>query len=84
QQRSSMPDMEEVITLDAVFQLAKQLSALDKVRLVEGIAAEIERDLQAPKPRQSLRGLWKGAGITDEDIAEIRHEMWADFPRAEI
>jgi hypothetical protein len=76
--------MEEVITLDAVFQLAKQLSALDKVRLVARIAAELEQDLQAPKPRQSLRGLWKGAGITDENIAEMRREMWADFPRADI
>jgi hypothetical protein len=35
------------------------------------------------KPRKSLRGLWKGSGahITEEDIAEARHEMWGDFPR---
>ena len=76
--------MEQVITLDAVLQLAKQLSALDKVRLVEQIAAELERDLQASKPRKSLRGLWKGVDIMDEDIAEMRREMWADFPRADI
>ena len=76
--------MEQAITLDTVLQLAKRLSALDKVRLVERIAPEIERDLRTVKPRESLRGLWKGLDITDEDIAEMRREMWADFPRTDI
>lgn len=26
-----------------------------------------------------LGGLWKGVKITDEDIAEVRREMWANF-----
>lgn len=76
--------MEQTVTLDAVLQLAKQLSAIDKVRLFERLAPEIERDLQSAKPRESLRGLWKGLNITDEDITEMRREMWADFPRADI
>jgi Protein of unknown function (DUF2281) len=35
------------------------------------------------KPRRSLRGLWKdlNINITEEDIAEARREMWANFPR---
>ncbi len=74
---------EQTVTLEDVLQLAKQLSAMDKVRLIEQIAPEIERDLQAsqPEPRESLRGIWRGLDITDEDIAEARREMWGNFPR---
>ena len=37
-------------------------------------------------PRRSLRGLWADLGIdiTEEDIAEIRREMWHNFPRGDI
>jgi hypothetical protein len=37
----------------------------------------------APKPRRSIRGLWKDLNIeiTEEDIAEARREMWGNFPR---
>jgi hypothetical protein len=35
------------------------------------------------KPRRSLRGLWKHLNIeiTEDDIAQARHEMWGSFPR---
>jgi Protein of unknown function (DUF2281) len=35
------------------------------------------------KPLRSLRGLWRGLNIqlTEEDIAEVRREMWDNFPR---
>jgi hypothetical protein len=34
-------------------------------------------------PLRSSAGLWADLGfdITDEDIAEARREMWANFPR---
>ena len=78
--------MEQTISLDEVLSLAKQLSPVDKVRLFEKLAPEIERDLQATQttPRKSLRGLWKGVNVTDEDIAEVRREMWANFPRSDV
>ena len=78
--------MEQVVTLEDVLSLAMQLSVLDKVRLVERIAPEIERDLQAaqPSPRESLRGIWQGLDVTDEDIAEVRREMWGNFPREDF
>ncbi|MGH9768618.1 MAG: hypothetical protein ACREAB_14400 [Blastocatellia bacterium] len=78
--------MEQVVTLEEVLHLAMRLSVLDKVRLVERIAPEIERDLQAaqPAPRESLRGIWQGLDITDEDIAEVRREMWGNFPREDF
>ncbi|HEX8998919.1 MAG TPA: hypothetical protein VGB07_03400 [Blastocatellia bacterium] len=78
--------MEQAISLEEVLNLAKQLSPVDKVRLFEKLAPEIERDLQLTyaTPRKSLRGLWKGLSVTDEDISEVRQEMWANFPRSDI
>ena len=37
-------------------------------------------------PRRSSRGLWADLGIdiTEEDIEEVRREMWANFPREDI
>ena len=78
--------MEQSVSLDEVLNLAKQLSPVDKVRLFEKLAPEIERDLQATRitQRKSLRGLWKGANVSDEDITEVRREMWANFPGSDI
>jgi Protein of unknown function (DUF2281) len=35
------------------------------------------------RPLRSLEGLWAGQGIdiSEEDIAELRGEMWSNFPR---
>ncbi len=78
--------MIDTVSLDDVLKLAEQLSPLDKIRLIERVAPQLERDLQAldERPRQSLRGLWKDIDISAEDIAEARREMWANFPRADI
>jgi hypothetical protein len=75
--------MQQTVTLDEVLQLAAQLSPVDKVRLIERIAPQIEREL-TPTPRESLRGIWQGLNITEEDIAEARREMWGNFPRQDI
>ncbi len=78
--------MEQAISLEEVLNLAKQLSPVDKVRLFEKLAPEIERALQLTQatPRKSLRGLWQGVNITNEDIDEVRQEMWTNFPRSDI
>ncbi|XWK88363.1 MAG: hypothetical protein U7127_29975 [Phormidium sp.] len=42
------------------------------------------RQKSTPKqPRRSLYGLWSDLDIeiTEADIAEVRQEMWSDFPR---
>ena len=43
-------------------------------------------DKQKKRPRKSLNGLWAdlSADITEEDISEIRRQMWKDFPREDI
>ena len=78
--------MEKTVTLEEALDLVKRLSPLDKARLVERIVPDIERELKAarPTPRKSLRGLWRGLDITEEEIAEARREMWGNFPREDI
>jgi hypothetical protein len=34
---------------------------------------------QTPYKPVALGGLWEGVTITEEDIAEVRREMWGDF-----
>jgi hypothetical protein len=74
-------DMENTVTLEQALVLVRRLSPVDKARLIERIAPDIERELKAAQPtrRKSLRGLWQGLGITEADIAEARREMWGDF-----
>ena len=78
--------MDKAITLEQVVNLTNQLSLIDKVRLIEYIAPQIERELRAAQPgeRASLHGLWKGVDVTEEDITEVRKEMWGGFPRDDV
>jgi hypothetical protein len=75
-------------TLEQVVSLARQLPPAEKIRLIERMVPEIERDMlgQRPLKRKSLLGLCAdlGPAPSAEDIDEIRHEMWAGFPREDI
>jgi hypothetical protein len=73
-------------TLEKLLELAKDLSALDKIRLIERLAPSIKRELKSCNPigPKSLRGLWTRLNISEEDIAEARREMWGDFPREDV
>ena len=75
--------MNTPITVDDLAILAEQLSTIDKVRLIERLAPQIAQDLQSGrlKPRKSLRGLWRGASLDADEIDQIRHEVWRNFPR---
>ena len=78
--------MEKTVTLEAALLLVKQLSLVDKVRLIEQVAPEIERELTAHQnpPRKSLRGLWKGLDLSEADIDAARREVWGNFPREDV
>ena len=78
--------MKSAVSLKEALDLVKQLSPVDQVRLIERMAPDIERELVAarPTPRKSLRGLWRGLDITEEEITEARREMWCGFPREDI
>ena len=78
--------MDGSVTLEEVLDLAQQLSPADKQRLVERITSDIQHKTAGSHttPRKSLRGLWRGLDITEEDLAEVRREMWGNFPRDDI
>jgi hypothetical protein len=78
--------VETAVTFEEALAAARQLSALDKARLIMRIAPDIERELKSGRPggRRSLRGLWRGLDITGEDIVEARREMWGSFPREDV
>ena len=69
------------ITLEEVVSWARKLPPLEKIRLIELIAPEIEQDLREglhrKRPRKSLLGLCAdlGSAPSRQDIDEIRREM---------
>ncbi|MEH1885972.1 hypothetical protein [Nostoc sp.] len=77
------------MSLQQVIKLAKQLSTVDKVRLIQQIAPDIERELTdklSTLPRQSLWGLCADLGNAPsaDEIDIARSEEWASFPRENI
>jgi hypothetical protein len=80
--------MEKVVSLEEALDLVKQLSPVDKARLIERMALDIEDALMpAPStPRQSLWGLCAdlGPAPSAEDIDQARREEWVDFPREDV
>jgi hypothetical protein len=76
------------LTLQEVIDLAKQLSTVDKVRLIRQIVPDIERELidEIPAPRQSLWGLCAdlGKAPSADEIDAAHVEEWATFAREDI
>lgn len=76
--------------LEDVLDLVDQLSAIDKVRVIEHVAPQIERELAGSSPaRQPLRSLYGvladlGPAPSADEIDEVQREMWANFPRDDI
>jgi prevent-host-death family protein len=74
------------IDLGLALSLVRQLSPLAQAQLIEQIAPDLQRALQSAPPvgRKSLRGLWRGLDITEQEIADARREMWGNFPREDL
>ncbi|MBW4591373.1 MAG: hypothetical protein KME46_00230 [Brasilonema angustatum HA4187-MV1] len=72
------------MSLQEVLKQALQLSTVDKVRLIEQIAPEIERELidNPSTPRKSLWGLCAdlGQAPSQSEIDAARTQEWANFP----
>ncbi len=69
------------LELEQVKHLIERLSPDEKAALTEWLNESEEAEPTPSKPRRSLLGLWEGVHITDEDIEEVRREMWKNFPR---
>jgi hypothetical protein len=79
---------EKTAVLDDLIKMAKQLSPLEKLRLVEGVLPDIEAGLQAAEgpSLKSLHGTLSSLGPAPsaEDIEMVRREMFENFPRTNI
>ncbi len=80
---------ERDVTLEAVVDLALQLTPAERVRLIERVASTLTEALASgveKKPRRSMRGALSdlNLNVSREDIDEIRREMLANFPREDI
>ena len=55
----------------------------DKQEQVLEFVRDLAQQNGAKQPLRSLEGLWADLDIhiTEEDIAEVRREMWGNFPR---
>ena len=74
------------ITFDQIVTMARRLSPLQKVWLIEQLTPDLEAALQASTPprRRSLRGVLKGCSINTEEIDQARREIWGTFPRENL
>ncbi|MEM7758362.1 MAG: hypothetical protein AAF298_09590 [Cyanobacteria bacterium P01_A01_bin.40] len=76
------------MTLQEVLQLAKQLTPIDKVRLIQQLTPDLERELSQTKskPKKSLLGLCAdlGKAPSESEIDLVRDEVWSKFPREDI
>jgi hypothetical protein len=68
----------EPITLETVLALAKQLSAAEKLKLVEHLLIELEPlvERNAPKKRRSPSGMSEGQSLTEEEVEKIKRKLW--------
>jgi len=77
-----MADNTEV--LENLLKMTKQLSPLEKLRLVEGVLPDIEAGLQQTEAPvlQSLHGALSSLGPAPsaEDIEAVRREMFQNCP----
>jgi len=55
----------------------------DKQMEVQNFVEFLQSKNPIKRTRKSLKGLWADLeiDITDEDIAEVRQEMWGNFPK---
>ena len=60
--------MSESISLEKVIKLAKQLSPLDRIRLIEEISPRLKRDtLTSPaQPHSTLQDIWQIIQVEEE------------------
>jgi hypothetical protein len=72
--------------VERILEKVQQLSSEQQREVLDFVDFFLSRK-HAPKAQlRDLEGLWAGHGpdITDNDIAGIRKEMWAGFPREDV
>lgn len=67
---------------DLAFTYASSLGPKERIQLVQKIMASLEEAYDAPTQKQPLEtfyGLLKGVDLSEEDIDNVRREMWQGF-----
>ena len=77
------------MTLEQALTVVEQLSPRDQLRLIERMVPGIQRsisDVSVVEPRVSSLGILAhlGSAPSEEEIDEVRREMWAGFGEGEI
>ncbi len=73
--------------LQSLEELARKLSLLEKIQLMESLLASLKRDVIAQLPaeeRPALAGIWEDVRVSPEDIDEVRREMWKTAAQEDI
>jgi len=67
----------ETVGLEAVLALVKQLSAVDKLKLVERVLVELEPIIEPKRPRErrSLQPTPKGQAPTDAEVEKTERRL---------
>jgi len=84
-----MAQADDAVTLEDVFRLAKQLSPVDQVRLIERVAPEIERelsgehgDIAAPVSPTARRKAMREQYLPKNDAPATERQAWRRISRA--
>jgi len=77
------------ISFEKMVEMAKQLSPLEKIRLIERVVPDLEQYLQSTgKPRALTSAYGRltdlGTAPSANDIDETRQEIFSEFPREDI
>ena len=71
--------MKTQATIDKILHLTRQLSPQDKLKVIEQLTPDL-KPAPGKVPLRSLRGMFKGVAVGNEDIKQIRREMWDGRP----
>jgi hypothetical protein len=76
-------DQEKSVNLEQIILERLRTLSYDKQQEVLDFVEFLQQKKQQKEPLQDVEGLWSDLGfdITEEDVAEVRHEMWKNFPR---
>ena len=74
------------VMLEKILEQALRLSPDDRARLVEALTPKGESSTPPKEPLETFEGALAhlGPGPSNEDIDEVRREMWKDFPREDF
>ena len=69
-------------TAEAIFERVQSLPPAKQEEVLR-FASTLDETQPTKLPLRNPRGLWAGFDfdISDEDITELRREMWKNFPR---